>query len=922
MDIQDQPRRIGTDDDASVTIHLPDGRHPDRGQLRYRQHDRCGSISAVKRQWYVRKSGTPTILSTTQFGQSGDIPIPDNYDGDSYTDIAIYRPSTGTFWINRSLSGLLVLNWGLSTDIPVAGDFDGDGKSDVTVYRPSDGTWYVLKSSTGFTTYVTRAWGNYADQPVPADYDGDGKTDYAIWRPTTGVWHIVKSSNGAYEYHTLGVPGDMAVPSAYTKQVGGAVASDVMAGVRLNPKNATGGTNLYSQNFGWSRSLVSLPGRSGLDAEIGIGYNSLVWAKSGSTMVFDPDNSNVTPGFRFGFPVIEAAHYDKFMWTYMMVTPEGRRIDFRQMSGVNNVYDSADSSYAQIVTSGATNPNDPVEPITIMVATTDGTKMSYQWIAGAYRCTRITDRNGNYITITNSTEGLLTKVTDTLGREINVNYDTELYPTTITQTWKTNNGQGTGTATHTWATFEYGLLPVNTSFASGLTVFGPGNGVYIKVLTKLHYPDSSRTQFDYNAFGQVTKIWNAAPDTHATSTVRTNLETPGTGLQDCPRFTETRTAIENFNGGTEVIVNNTAPADDVFAAPNGNVLTKAVKVSMTSHPDNLYTLIHFGPFNYKEGLTVATEDCLGTDSGCTTRKRWTWADWTQGNTNLSYPLNPRVKETRVGDDTNTKKTTINYVYDYETASYLSNLPRYVTVYDTDLTTIKRQIYTQYNLGSSYTSRRIIGLPSEIQISGRENGGNLDLMSKVTYLYDEGNLTGTDPVQNISPVQHDTNYGSSFVIGRGNVTSTTRHDVLGQSSAVTSTVKYNTAGSPVSKTDPLSRTVKIAYSDVWNDGVSRTTFAYPTSITDPNNQSSTVKYRYDMGAMSKRPAPPRRIKCSAKRQSAHSTRTEGLKKTACGSARPKKLIPGTNTRQTQLIRRSIQLSSTPTQAVARIRRMRF
>ena len=31
--------------------------------------------------------------------------------------------------------------WGAGTDIPVRGDFDADGKLDIAIFRPSTGTW-------------------------------------------------------------------------------------------------------------------------------------------------------------------------------------------------------------------------------------------------------------------------------------------------------------------------------------------------------------------------------------------------------------------------------------------------------------------------------------------------------------------------------------------------------------------------------------------------------------------------------------------------------------------------------------------------------------------------------------------------------------------------------------------------------------
>ncbi|HWN11018.1 MAG TPA: PKD domain-containing protein [Pyrinomonadaceae bacterium] len=600
-----------------------------------------------------------------------------------------------------------------------------------------------------------------------------------------------------------------------------------VASARVDPFNQPG-NGLTARDTAWSVPLLNLPGRAGLDLGLHLSYTSLVWTRSGPYIYFDEDNGWPSPGFRLGFPTIQGKVFDAQAGdnVYLMITG-GSRVSLRQV-GTSNVYEAADSSYLQLIDNGGS----------LLVRTTDGTQLSYQPFNDGWHCTQIKDRNGNYLTVSYDWRGDITTIIDTLARPITFNYDTNANLTSITQTWAVN---GVPT-THTWATFGWETRTVQSS-SSGVMATGAFNGS-MPMLNQVGLDDGSRYNFEYTPEGQVKLIRRHTADNQQRSSTAYNYESIA---DDCPRLFNTRVSAENWTGingvPNEVVTTYSDPGDGshTVTAPDGTLYKE------------------FYGTGWQRGLTVQSEVW-----SAGVRQKWTTNTWRQDNESpgITYQTNPRISETNVHDASNHRRTTIDYQAFALPSGANCTLPTDTREYAGFASTALRHTHTSYRMDpvadATYLNLHILGLVKEKSLFEVNTSGEIP-MSKVGFQYDEsGSIDGSD-----APVGHDNAYDGNFIIGRGNLSSVKRYDVLvtDNSQFSLSRMKYNTAGAVVSTKDPLNHEVTLSYVDSFSaNGAnldaprSFATFAFPTTITDPAGNSSYLRYHYDIGAKTRTEGP--------------------------------------------------------------------
>ncbi|MFH1317651.1 MAG: FG-GAP-like repeat-containing protein, partial [Candidatus Omnitrophota bacterium] len=142
------------------------------------------------------------ITLTASFASYIWQPFTGNFNGDKYTDFALYNKDTGEVKVNLgSSAGFSSFDtWGNAfgkDNIALGGDFNGDSLTDLGLFKKSTGEFKVAFSNAeAFVDNESWIQGFATDKdPIMADFNNDGLTDIGYWNKSNQKWYYAISGS-------------------------------------------------------------------------------------------------------------------------------------------------------------------------------------------------------------------------------------------------------------------------------------------------------------------------------------------------------------------------------------------------------------------------------------------------------------------------------------------------------------------------------------------------------------------------------------------------------------------------------------------------------------------------------------------------------------------------------------------------------
>jgi RHS repeat-associated protein len=625
---------------------------------------------------------------------------------------------------------------------------------------------------------------------------------------------------------------------------------------RGNLANKATGNN----NFQLVAPVLSLPGR-GINLNLSLVYNSLVWNKAGNDMYFDIDHDSPAPGWHLGFGKMV------MMGTAgcMLIEPDGSRHAFKG-TVFNYHYDKSGSlpTVDIPVFKGETTDGSMIEyrceppswqnPNGV-ARYPNGTVVFYTNLSSGTQArnylypTRIVDKNGNSVTILYTwpdSEPRIKRVVDSVGRVINFGYDPQKRLTSVTGPGlKDASGNPT---TRTFVRLHYATLPLGLSGAFTGTTHVRNTSP--SVLDAIYYPATGTGYFfgpnAYSSYGMLWKVTQqrgmsftpsaTSSDEQGTITqgtvTRTQIydyKTTPSNLSAAPAFNKVTETWDSGSASTETnfLVEENAPTSERTVTVTNPDSTKTVQIAFS-----LNSLADSDPNKFRNGLTKE-ERRLDSNGNIIQKTVFTWE---QGPNKA-----PRLQRTETTDERGQVLATFYDQYtdnngigrtrefDYAGAAFRTTINSFLNYLDGDLdqgidrsrginllihprlanlvaSTKLFQGDDSANVLAFYTEFKYDEYAETLKAYPSDGESSLDLLISGAPHPSTGIIGILQHVSQFNPSPRSTTnlnggFGTDYFVKRGNVTSISKYadtsNATAPASSIVEQMKYDMAGNVIS-----------------------------------------------------------------------------------------------------------------------------